>query len=130
MLRRRARPGGATHHRSNLGAARKTGFVYARQGREGGGREGGGEGGKEGAAHLVFTAGRQPGALDGRCQKYERHLHLFFLGFQPSIGYISSEHSVQPLLSGKVATWWGFEVFVGGGKDAALTYQQIGRLVP
>ena len=90
--------------------------------------EGGGEGGKEGAAHLVFTAGRQPGALDGRCQKYERHLHLFFLGFQPSIGYISSEHSVQPLLSGKVATWWGFEVFVGGGKDAALTYQQIGAL--
>ena len=41
LLRRRARPGGATHHRSNLGAARKTGFMYARQGREGGGRVGG-----------------------------------------------------------------------------------------
>ena len=39
------------------------------------------EGGKEGAAHLVSTVGRQPGALDGRCQKYERHLHR---GFSPA----------------------------------------------
>ena len=46
---------------------------------EGGRREGGREGGRreggrrEGAAaHLVFAAGRLPGALDGRCQKYER----------------------------------------------------------
>ena len=95
---------------------RQVSCTRGKGGREEGGREdleGGGEGGKEGAAHLVFTAGRQPGALDGRCQKYERHLHPFFLGFQPSIGYIFAEHSLQ-LLSGKVATWWGFEGFVGG----------------
>ena len=44
-------------------------------------------GGRGATAHLVLAAGRQPGALDGRCQKYFKHLRPFYLWFPPGMIY-------------------------------------------